>query len=87
MVDMNFLPRQQQVGLTGMSISPAFYIALGISGQANHVVGIRYAGKVLAVNSDPAAEIFKYSDYGIVCDVNEFIDGFLSYLGKNPWKE
>jgi len=87
MVDMNFLPRQQQVGLTGMSISPAFYIALGISGQANHVVGIRYAGKVFAVNSDPAAEIFKYSDYGIVCDVNEFIDGFLSYLGKNPWNE
>ena len=87
MVDMNFLPRQQQVGLTGVSISPAFYIALGISGQANHVVGIRYAGKVLAVNSDPAAEIFKYSDYGIVCDVNEFIEGFLSYIGKNPWRE
>ncbi|MCL4307381.1 MAG: FAD-binding protein [Candidatus Thermoplasmatota archaeon] len=83
MVDMNFLPRQQQIGLTGMAISPAFYIALGISGQANHVVGIRYAGKVLAVNSDPAAEIFKYSDYGIVCDVNEFIEGFMSYLGKN----
>ena len=83
MVDMNFLPRQQQIGLTGISISPAFYIALGISGQANHVVGIRYAGKVIAVNSDPAAEIFKYSDYGIVCDVSEFIEGFMSYLGKN----
>ncbi|MEM0157206.1 MAG: FAD-binding protein [Thermoplasmataceae archaeon] len=86
MVDMNFLPRQQQVGLTGMSISPAFYMALGISGQANHVVGIRYAGKVLAVNNDPAAEIFRYSDYGIVCDVNEFINGFLSYLEKNSGK-
>lgn len=86
MVDMNFLPRQQQIGLTGMSISPAFYMALGISGQANHVVGIRYAEKVLAINNDPAAEIFRYSDYGIVCDVNEFINGFLSYLEKNSGK-
>ncbi len=80
MVDMNFIPRQQQVGLTGMSISPAIYIALGISGQANHVVGIRYAEKVLAVNIDPAAEIFRYADYGLVMDINEFITGFENFL-------
>lgn len=80
MVDMNFIPRQQQIGLTGISIAPAVYLALGISGQANHVVGIRYAGKVIAVNSDPSADIFRYADYGIVMDLNDFISGFSDYL-------
>ena len=79
-VDMGFLPRQQQIGLTGLSISPAVYIAMGISGQANHVVGIRYCGKVIAVNSDRDAPIFKYADYGIVADMMEFAESFSQYL-------
>lgn len=80
LVDMNFIPRQQQIGLTGMSISPGVYLALGISGQANHVVGIRYVGKIISVNSDQNAEIFKFSDYGIVADMHEFVEGFARYL-------
>lgn len=83
LVDMKFLPRQQQIGITGMSISPGVYLAIGISGMANHVVGIRYSGKVIAVNNDPNAEIFRYSDYGIVADANEFIEGFVGYLKEN----
>ena len=82
-VDMNFVPRQQQIGLTGASISPDFYLALGISGQANHVVGIRYAGTVMAVNSDPNADIFRYADFGVVADVNEFISGLMEFLKAN----
>jgi electron transfer flavoprotein alpha subunit len=74
-VDYGFLPRQQQIGLTGSAISPQLYIALGISGQDNHVVGIRYARTVLAVNTKKDAPIFKYSDYGVVMDLFEFVNG------------
>ncbi len=79
-VDMGFVPRQQQIGLTGSSISSKLYINLGVSGQDNHVVGLRYAGNIVSVNIDPEAPIFKYSDYGVIWDVNEFADGFLEYL-------
>ncbi len=81
-VDMGFMPRQQQIGLTGSSISPGVYIALGVSGHANHVVGIRYCGKILAINSDPSAEIFKFADYGIIADIQDFIRGFTKYLSE-----
>lgn len=80
LVDMGFVPRQQQIGLTGVSISPGVYLALGISGQANHVVGIRYCNTIIAVNSDPEAPIFRYSDYGVVADANEFLEGYIAYL-------
>lgn len=80
LVDMNFIPRQQQIGITGMSISPGVYLSIGVSGMANHVVGTRYCGTVISVNSDPGAQIFRYSDYGIVADATEFLEGFIGYL-------
>lgn len=67
-VDAGWLPRQMQIGLTGRSISPRLYIAVGLSGKFNHVVGVQRSGLVLAVNNDPEAEIFKQADYGIVGD-------------------
>lgn len=79
-VDMGFIPRQQQIGLTGTSISPSVYLALGVSGMANHIVGIRYCGKVIAVNIDPNAPVFKYADYGVICDFDDFVHGFSEYL-------
>ncbi|MEM3851719.1 MAG: FAD-binding protein [Methanomassiliicoccales archaeon] len=79
-VDYGFLPRQQQIGLTGISVSPALYIALGISGQDNHVVGIRYAEKVLAVNTNRSAPIFRYADYGLVMDMYQFMEEFASFI-------
>ena len=79
-VDFGWIPRQQQIGLTGISISPDVYIAIGISGNDNHVVGTRYAKKIIAVNNDPNAPIFQYADYGIISDSMEFINGFLKYL-------
>lgn len=79
-VDMNFIPRQQQIGLTGLSISPDLYIPIGVSGMANHAVGIRYCKKILAVNNDREAPIFKYADYGVVADFSEFVHGFTDYL-------
>ena len=82
LVDMRFLPRQQQIGLTGISISPGVYLSIGVSGMANHTVGIRYSGTVISVNSDPNAPIFEFSDYGIVADADQFIDGLTAYLEK-----
>lgn len=79
-VDMRWMPRQQQIGLTGVSISPKTYIALGISGQDNHVVGIRYAGKVIAVNIDRNAPIFNSADIGVIADASEFVTRFNEYL-------
>ncbi len=73
LVDSGYVPRQQQIGLTGFSISPSLYLALGISGNDNHVVGIRYAQKVFSVNSSPDAPIFRYSDFGYVGDCIEFV--------------
>ncbi len=67
-VDAGWLPRQAQIGLTGRSISPRLYIALGISGKFNHMVGVQRAGLVLAINNNPDAEIFKHADYGVVGD-------------------
>jgi electron transfer flavoprotein alpha subunit len=81
-VDMGFVPRQQQIGLTGSSISSDLYINLGVSGQDNHVVGLRYVHTIVSVNVDPEAPIFRYSDYGIICDINEFTDGFIQYFNE-----
>ena len=67
-VDAGWLPRQVQIGLTGRTIAPRLYVALGVSGKFNHMVGIQQAGLVLAINNNPNAEIFQQCDYGIVSD-------------------
>lgn len=67
-VDAGWLPRQMQIGLTGRSVAPRLYVAVGISGKFNHVVGIQRSGLVLAINNNPDAEIFKQADFGIVGD-------------------
>ncbi len=82
-VDLGWLPRQQQIGLTGYSISPDLYIAIGIGGHDNHVVGTRYAGKIVAVNRDRNAPIFNYSDFGLIEDSMEFVRKFSDLLESN----
>ncbi len=67
-VDLGWLPRQLQIGLTGRSVGPKLYVAIGISGAFNHMVGIGRARIVVAINKDPSAPIFKNCDYGIVGD-------------------
>ncbi len=74
MVDRDFLPYEKQVGLTGKSVNPDVYISLGISGAVHHIAGIKSSGIIIAVNSDPEDEIFKYADYGIVCNAEEIFD-------------
>lgn len=73
-VDMGWLPRQLQIGLTGRSIAPHLYVALGVRGAFNHTVGIQRSGIILAINNDPNADIFKQCDYGIVGDWQEIVN-------------
>ena len=70
--DSGWLPRQAQIGISGRSVAPALYLALGVRGSFNHVVGVGRAGAIIAVNRDPAAEVFASCDLGIVADARDF---------------
>lgn len=72
-VDLGWLPRQLQVGLTGRSVAPKVYFAIGVRGAFNHMVGIGRARTVVAINKDPNAPIFKNCDYGIVGDYADIV--------------
>ncbi len=65
-VDNDILPYNMQVGLTGKTVSPIVYIAVGISGAVHHIAGMQKSGTVIAINPDKNAPIFDYADYGIV---------------------
>ena len=71
--DRGWAPRARQVGITGRSIAPRLYVALGLSGKFNHMVGVRAAGTILAVNADPGAPVFAHCDVGIVGDWHEVV--------------
>jgi len=68
-VDRGWLPRSRQVGTSGKSVRPKVYLALGISGAFQHVAGMKGAGRVIAVNRDPHAPIFKAADWGFAGDL------------------
>ncbi|MBQ9915396.1 MAG: FAD-binding protein [Clostridia bacterium] len=68
LVDMNKAPYDQQIGLTGKTISPNIYIAVGISGAVQHTCAIEGSNVVIAINPDKDARIFEYADYGIVAE-------------------
>ena len=72
-VDAGLLPYDAQVGLTGRTVAPKVYVAVGISGAVHHLVGIRGAEKVVAINPDRSAPIFRYADYGVLTDADSFV--------------
>ncbi len=80
--DRGWLPRSRQVGITGRTIAPRLYVAIGTSGKFNHMVGVRAAGTVLAVNSDPDALVFDGADLGIVGDWHEVVPLLVAELTR-----
>lgn len=81
LVEEGLLPHTRQVGQSGNTISPEVYIAVGISGAVQHLVGMNASKTIIAINKDPDAPIFKIADLGIVGDANEVIAALLSELG------
>jgi len=81
-IDSDWLPRDRQIGSSGQTVAPKLYVALGISGAIQHLVGMKGAGCVVAINKDAGAPIFKVARYGWVGDLHEFVPAFLAALGE-----
>ncbi len=72
-IDSGWLPKQRQVGKSGLTVKPKLYMAIGISGAPEHLQGMKDAELIIAINSDASAPIFEVADYGIVGDLFDIV--------------
>ena len=80
--DLGWCPHSMQIGLTGKTVTPDLYIAVGISGASHHMAGCGSARNIVAINTDPEAAIFRDARFGVVGDYQKFVPAFIDEVRK-----